>query len=220
MNERITPCLWFNGQAKEAGNFYCSIFKQTKIVSQSPVVTEIEVSRQNITLLDGGPKYEPNASISLFYICETEAEIEGIYNSLLEEGEVLMPLDQYEWSEKYAWINDKYGVSWQLSLGDIVDVGQRVTPCFMFTGNQYGKAKEAMEYYSSVFKHPKLDGVLYYTKNEAPEEEGKVKHAQIAFNGQKFMFMDSIDNQDVKFSEGVSLTIHCETQEAIDYYWG
>lgn len=80
------------------------------------MVTDIEVDGQSITLLDGGPMYKPNASISFFYICESEEEMNRIWNAFLEKGSVLMPLDSYEWSEKYGWINDVYGISWQLSL--------------------------------------------------------------------------------------------------------
>lgn len=219
MNKSITPCLWFNDQAKEAAAFYCSQFASAKIVSQSPVVTEIEVSGQYITLLDGGPMYQPNASISLFYVCETEDEINGIWEAFTKDGSVLMPLDKYEHSSKYGWVNDKYGVSWQFSLGRIDDVGQKITPCLLFTGNQYGRAEEAINHYSSIFENPKQDGILRFGSSEAPEQEGKVKHAQIALNGQKFMFMDSAQPHDFAFSEGVSLTIHCETQDEIDYYW-
>lgn len=219
MKELITPCLWFDGQAQEAAAFYCTQYVNAKIVAQSPVVTEIEVSGHNITLLDGGPKYQPNASISLFYICETEEEINRIWDAFIKEGTVLMPLDTYDWSKKYGWINDKYGISWQFSLGKIEEVGQKITPSLMFTGDQYGRAEEAIDHYSSIFKDPKLDGILRYGKNEAPDEEGKVKHAQLALNGQKFMFMESALPHDFTFSEGVSLTIHCETQDEIDYYW-
>jgi len=219
MKELITPCLWFDKQAKEAGAFYCSQFADTKVVAQSPVVTEIDVSGQHVTLLDGGPKYQPNASISLFYVCETEEEINILWDAFSKEGSVLMPLDKYYWSNKYGWLNDRFGVSWQVALGKIEDVGQKITPCLMFSGEQYGRAEEAINHYSAIFKNPKQDGILRYGNNEAPEQEGKVKHAQIVLNGQKFMFMDSAQQHDFVFSEGVSLTIHCEIQDEIDYYW-
>jgi predicted 3-demethylubiquinone-9 3-methyltransferase (glyoxalase superfamily) len=219
MKEKITPCLWFNKQAKDAGTFYSLQLKNTKIVAQSPIVTEIEVSGQHITLLDGGPMFQPNASISLFYVCDSEEEINRIWEAFTKDGLVLMPLDKYDWSEKYGWVNDKYGVSWQFWLGNIEEVGQRFTPSLLFTGNQYGRAEEAITHYSNIFKNPKQDGILRYGNNETPEEEGKVKHAQIALNGQKFMFIDSALPHNFTFSEGVSFTIHCETQEEIDYYW-
>lgn len=219
MKELITPCIWFDNQGQEAAAFYCSQFTDAKIVSQSPIVSEIEVSGQHITLLSGGPMYQPNSSISFFYICETEAEINQIWETFAKEGTVLMALNKYDWSEKYGWINDKYGVSWQFSLGKIEDVGQKITPCLTFVGNQYGRAEEAIQHYSSVFKNSKLDGVLLYGNDEAPEEPGKVKHAQLGLNGYKIMLMEIACPDRLGFTEGVSLTIHCETQEEIDYYW-
>lgn len=219
MKEKITPCLWFDNQANEAATFYRSQFANTKIVAQSPVVTEIEVSGQHITLLNGGPMYKPNASISLFYICETVEEINRIWEAFSTGGSVLMALDKYEWSEKYGWLNDRYGISWQFALGKLQDVGQKITPSLLFVGEQYGHAEEAIKHYSAIFKNPSPDGILRYGKNESPEQEGKVKHAQISFNGQKFMFMDSAQPHNFTFSEGVSFTVHCEIQEEVDYYW-
>ncbi|TSJ47976.1 VOC family protein [Fluviicola chungangensis] len=219
MKEQITPCLWFDNQAKEAGAFYCSQLKNAKIAAQSPIVTEIEVSGQHLTLLDGGPMFRPNASISLFYVCDTEEEINRIWEAFTKEGTILMPLDTYDWSERYGWVNDKYGVSWQFWLGKVEEVGRRITPSLLFTGKQYGRAEEALNHYSTIFKNPVSDGILYYGDNEAPEQAGKVKHAQIGFDGQKFMFMDSIQPHPFEFNEGVSFTVHCENQEEIDYYW-
>lgn len=220
MKENITPCLWYNGQAKEAATLYCSVFANAKITAQSPIVTSIDVSGQSFTLLDGGPKYKPNPSISFFYICEKEEELNKIWDAFTKEGTILMALDKYPWSEKYGWINDKFGISWQISLGKISDVGQKITPCLMFTGKQYGRADEAIAHYSSIFKDVKVDGILRYGANEQPDEEGKVKHAQFALNDQKFMVMESAAPHNFTFSEGISLTIHCETQKEIDHYWG
>ena len=219
MKQEITPCLWFNAQAKEAAALYCSVFANAKITSQSPIVTEINVSGQSITLLDGGPMYQPNPSISFYYICETEQEFDNIWNAFSKEGSVMMPADKYPWSEKYGWIADKFGISWQLGVGEISEVGQKITPCLLFTGDQYGRADEAIAFYSSIFKDPKVDGILRYGADELPDREGKVKHAQIALNDQKFMLMESAGPHNFTFSEGVSLTIHCKTQEEIDYYW-
>ena len=220
MKEKITPCLWYNGQAKEAATLYCSVFANAKITAQSPIVTSIDVSGQSFTLLDGGPKYKPNPSISFFYTCEKEDELHKIWNAFSKEGTVLMALDKYPWSEKYGWINDKFGVSWQIALGKISDVGQKITPCLMFTNKEYGKADEAIAHYSSIFKDVKIDGILRYGAGELPDQEGKVKHAQFALNDQKFMIMESAAPHNFTFSEGISLTIHCETQNEIDHYWG
>lgn len=219
MKEQITPCLWFDNQAADAATLYCSVFANAKIVAQSPIITAIDVSGQSFTLLNGGPMYQPNPSISFFYICEKSDEIDRIWNAFSKEGSVMMPLDKYPWSEKYGWITDRYGISWQLALGKISDVGQKITPCLLLTGKQYGRADEAITHYSAIFKDPKVEGIRRYAAGESPDQEGHVKHAQIVLNGQRFMLRESATEHDFTFSEGVSLTIHCETQEEIDYYW-
>ncbi|MEO5777299.1 MAG: VOC family protein [Flavobacterium sp.] len=219
MKEKITPCLWFDGQAKEAADLYCSIFKDAKITSQSPIVTEISASGQSITLLDGGPMYQPNPSISFYYTCEEETELQQIWEALSNEGTIMMPLDKYPWSEKYGWITDKFGISWQLSLGKISDVGQKIAPFLMFTGKNCGRAEEAIKHYTTIFKNPKTEGIYRYDDTESPNKEGTIKHAQIILNDQTFMLMDSATDHKFNFTEGVSLTIHCENQEEIDYYW-
>lgn len=219
MKEKITPCLWFNGQAKEAATLYCSAFADTKITAQSPIVTGIEVSGQSITLLDGGPMFTPNPSISFFYVCETPEEVDRTWNALTKDGQVLMPLDSYPWNERYGWLTDKFGISWQLALRKPTDAPQRIIPYLMFTGKQYGRAEEAMQLYTSVFKGANAGEALRYGKNEAPDVEGKIKHAQVTLHDQRFMLMESAHAHKFQFSEGISLTVHCETQEEIDYYW-
>jgi predicted 3-demethylubiquinone-9 3-methyltransferase (glyoxalase superfamily) len=219
MKKQITPCLWFNNQAKEAASLYCSVFAGSKITARSPIVTEIDVSGQKFILLDGGPMYQPNPSISFYYICENAKELQIIWDTFSKDGNIMMPLDKYPWSEKYGWITDKFGISWQLALGKISDVGQKITPCLMFSGKQYGRVDEAIQHYSSIFDNAKVDGILRYGANELPDQEGKIKHAQIALDGQKLMLMESATTHNFDFTEGVSLTVYCENQEEIDYYW-
>ncbi len=219
MKKQITPCLWFNDQAKEAAELYCSVFKKSKITAQSPIVTEIEVSGQKFILLDGGSKYQSNPSISFYYICENEQELDKIWKGFEKDGNVMMPLKKYHWSEKYGWITDKFGISWQLALGKISEVGQKITSCLMFTGKQYGRVDEAIEHYTTILKNGSVDGILRYGANELPDKEGKVKHAQIKIDGQTFMLMESAADHKFSFTEGVSLTLYCETQDEIDYYW-
>jgi predicted 3-demethylubiquinone-9 3-methyltransferase (glyoxalase superfamily) len=219
MKELITPCLWFDNQAKEAASLYCKLFTGARIVTQSPIVTEIEVAGQHFTLLDGGPMYRPNPSISFYYVCESEEELNNIWDGFSRDGFVQMPLDKYPWSEKYGWISDRFGISWQLSLGKITTQGQKITPYLLFVGNQYGRAEEAIQHYTSIFKNSGTEDMLRYAKNEQPDEEGKVKLARIILNSQKFMLMESAHAHKFAFNEGVSLTIHCNTQDEIDYYW-
>ena len=163
--------------------------------------------------------YHPNPSISFYYSCENEEEFDRIWNAFAKEGTVMMGADKYPWSEKYGWLADKFGISWQLAVSGSNETGQKITPCFLFAGKQYGRVDEAIAFYTSIFDNTAVDGILRYGKNESPDEEGRVKHAQVILNNQKFMLMESAGAHNFTFSEGISLTIHCENQQQIDYFW-
>lgn len=130
----------------------------------------------------------------------------------------MMPMDKYEWSPKYGWLNDRYGLSWQLSLGSIEEVGQKISPMLMFTENNQGKAEEAIKFYSSVFENSSTVGILKY-KGEENEVDGTIKHAQFKLANQVFMAMDSSLKHGFTFNEAISFVVDCETQSEIDYYW-
>ncbi len=217
MKHTIYPCIWFNNNAAEAADFYSSVFNNTSLVSQSPFVSLLEVNGQKIMYLNGGPQFTPNPAISFYVVCETQAELTKTWKLLMEGGSVWMPLDQYEWSEQYGWLSDRYGVSWQIALGKISEVGQKISPSLLFTGTQLGKAETAIQFYTSVFSNSSIHGIQQYKEGEP--DKGLVKHAQ--FNLGKFimMAMDSSMNHDFSFNEAVSFVVNCDTQAEIDYYW-
>lgn len=218
MKNQMYPCLWFDGKAKEAADFYCSVFQHTKIMSENPMVVTFESAGQKFMCLNGGPHFTINPSISFFVVCTSEEEVDSTWTRLMEHGHALMELDKYPWSDKYGWLQDKYGVSWQLSFGKMEDVGQKFTPSLMFTGKQAGKAEQAIEFYSAIFKPSSVVGISRYTAEE-PDVEGTVKHAQFHLQGNVFMVMDSSLQHAFGFNEGLSLVVPCETQKEIDYYW-
>jgi len=218
MKNPIYPCLWFDGQAKEAATFYCSTFNDSKITAENPMVVTFESSGQKFMCLNGGPMFKLNPSISFFVNCQTEAELEKIWNALSDGGSALMPLDKYPWSEKYGWVQDKFGVNWQISLGKFEDVGQKFTPALMFTGNVHGKAEPAINFYSSIFKNSSTLGIARYEESD-PDVTGTVKHAQFKLEKNVFMAMDSGYEHGFTFNEALSFVVECETQAEIDYYW-
>jgi predicted 3-demethylubiquinone-9 3-methyltransferase (glyoxalase superfamily) len=218
MKNHIYPCLWFDGQARAAAEFYCKVFGNSEITEDNSMVVSFNLNGQRFIGLNGGPMYKPNPSISFFVICETIKEIDHAWNKFTEEGSVLMPLDKYDWSEKYGWVQDKFGISWQLSFGKMEDVGQKFTPALMFANSQKGKAEQAINLYTSIFGNSAIAGILKYTAGEYGDE-GTVKHAQFKLGGHVFMAMDSSISHAFDFSEGISFIVECENQEEIDYYW-
>jgi len=218
MTHKIYPCLWFDNQAKEAANFYCDVFKDARIVDETGLVVTFEAGDMSFMCLNGGPNYKPNASISFYVVCETMEEVQDAWAKLAVGGKVFMPLDEYAWSDQYGWIADRYGVSWQLSLGALEDVGQKYTPCLLYTEDQCGRAAEAIELYTSVFSPSKVVGVLPYAEGDG-DIIGNVKHAQFRLGDRVMMAMDSSLTHGFTFTEGVSLVVPCDTQEEIDHYW-
>lgn len=218
MKNIIYPCLWFDGNAKEAAEFYCSVYSNSKIIADTPMVVTFELNGQKFMGLNGGPEYPPNPSISFFVLCETVEEIEQTWHKFMEGGNVLMPLNKYEWSEKYGWVQDKFGISWQLAYGKMQDVGQKFSPTLMFTNKQAGKAEQAIKFYTSVFGNSSIVGILKYAAGEN-DVEGTVKHAQFKLGQQGFMAMDSSLPHGFNFNEAISFVVDCNTQEEIDFYW-
>lgn len=136
-----------------------------------------------------------------------------------QDGKALMDIGAYPFSERYGWIQDKYGLSWQLMFfGDNV-INQRITPTLMFVGKVAGKAEEAINFYVSIFHNASVNDILRYGKNEEPDVEGTIKHASFTLEGQEYAAMDSAREHNFTFNEAISLMVHCETQEEIDYYW-
>ena len=225
MTNTIYPCLWFDGQAKAAAEFYCSVFpqrngspKNSKITADTPLVVAFELNGQKFMGLNGGPMYSPNPSISFFVICETLDEIENAWKNMLVGGNVFMPLDKYEWSEKYGWVQDKFGISWQLAYGLMEEVGQKFSPTLMFTNQQAGKAEQAINFYTSIFEDSSVVGINKYGANDN-DVAGTIKHARFKLGQHVFMAMDSSMPHPFSFTEGISFVVECETQEEIDYYW-
>ncbi|ESU27011.1 3-demethylubiquinone-9 3-methyltransferase [Flavobacterium limnosediminis JC2902] len=218
MKNPIYPCLWFDNQAKDAAAFYCTVFNDTEITAENPIVVTFESAGQKFMCLNGGSLFKINPSISFFVVCETEEELMKAWNILIDDGSVLMALDKYEWSEKYGWVQDKFGVNWQLSFGKLADVGQKFTPTLMFTENVHGKAEQAINFYTSVFKNSDIIGILRYTEDDH-DVAGTVKHAQFRLNKNVFMAMDSGLAKGFGFNEAVSFVVECENQEEIDYFW-
>jgi predicted 3-demethylubiquinone-9 3-methyltransferase (glyoxalase superfamily) len=128
--KKVTPFLMFQGNAEEAMKHYISLVEDsaiTEIVRYGPgeAGAEGSVMRATFTLkgqefmcIDSNIKHEFTftPSFSIFVTCDTEDEIDLLYEQLSDKGEILMPLDHYGFSTKFAWANDKFGVSWQINL--------------------------------------------------------------------------------------------------------
>jgi predicted 3-demethylubiquinone-9 3-methyltransferase (glyoxalase superfamily) len=136
---------------------------------------------------------------------------------LIVGGKALMPLDSYPFSERYAWVEDKFGVSWQIILSK--EAKSAVIPSFLFTQGNVGRAEEAINFYTYIFKDSKIGMISRYGKGQEPEKEGNVNYASFFLENQEFSAMESAGGHKFFFSEAVSLIVNCDDQEEIDYYW-
>lgn len=218
MKKNTYPCLWFDGNAKAAADFYCSVFNHSKIINDNPMVVRFEIDGTLIMGLNGGPMFKINPSISLFVTCETNEELETIWNKLIEGGSAMMPLGQYTWSKKYGWVVDKFGMTWQLMLGELPAGGQKIIPNFLFTGKQYGRAQEAIKQYTSIFPNSNIQQLQIYEAEE-PQQAGNLKFGHFTLQNELFAAMDGFGDHKFQFNEALSIVVECETQVEIDYYW-
>ena len=226
--EKITPHLWFDNNAEEAAKFYTSIFKDSRLKNVTTLhntpsgtveIFTVEVLGQEFTLISAGPLFKFNPSVSFLVACSTKDEVDELWKKLSEGGTALMDLGEYPFSEKYGWVQDKYGLSWQIMFMGDHKIKQRIIPTLIFVGKQNGKAEEATNFYSSVFGNSRVGDILRYSKGEEPDKEGTVKHASFMLEDQAFAAMDSAREHNFAFNEAISFMVHCNTQKEIDYYW-
>jgi len=188
---KITPHLWFDKEAREAAELYTSLIPNSKITNIKTLhntpsgdceIVSFELSGQPFMAISAGPLFKFNPSVSFHVNCKTKNEVDAIFEKLSVGGKVLMPLGSYPFSDRYGWLEDKYGLSWQVILAGEREMKQRITPVLMFVGRVCGKTEEAVNFYAEVFKNSAgADGttnaniLARYGKGEEPDREGTVR---------------------------------------------
>ncbi len=233
--QKIIPNLWFDRQAEEAADFYASIFNNSQVgnitraskagfethgLPEGTVMTiEFEVEGHSFIGINGGPLFKFNPSRSFLVASDTKEEVDALWAKLSEGGTALMGLDAYPFSERYGWLQDRYGLSWQVMFVRDRQIKQKITPTLMFVSGQCGNAEAAVKFYTSVFHNAKTGDIMRYGKGQQPDKEGTIAHAAFTLEGQEFAAMDSAREHDFNFNEAISLMVECKSQEEIDYYW-
>lgn len=225
--QKIIPHLWFDKEAKEATAFYATLFDNSKVDSVTTItgtpsgdsdIVEFTLAGQEFMAISAGPYFKMNPSISMFVVFDNEKEIKSVWNKLIDGGKALMEYNTYPWAKKYGWLQDKYGLSWQLSWSEHHNMEKKITPLLMFTQDKAGLAKQAIEDYTGIFPDSKIDMVVPYEQGEG-DTPGFVKHARFTLAKENFMAMDSSLKHGFTFNEAISLLVNCDTQEEIDHYW-
>ena len=226
--QKITPHFWFDKEAKEAAEFYTSLLPDSKVTNIATLhdtpsgdcdVVSFELAGQPFMAMSAGPLFKFNPSVSFHVKSKTKEEVDEIWEKLSSGGKVLMPLDAYPFSERYGWIEDKYGLSWQVIYAGTTEIQQKITPVLMFVGNVCGKTEEAVTFYTAVFHNANTFFLQRYGQGEEPDQAGTVQYVAFTLEGMEFGAMDSARDHQFAFNEAISFLVPCETQAEIDYYW-
>lgn len=246
MQQKITPCLWFDG-VKEAADFYVSAFPDSKVISTSyypktaeegledfqrefagkELTIDFQLGDLKFTAINGGPEFKFNPAISFMvnfdplHDEQAREHLDELWGKLVDGGEVKMELGEYPYSKRYGWVQDKYGLTWQLILTD-PDGEPRpfIIPSLMFSQENTNHAEEAVNFYLSVFKDSKQGTLSRYEEDTGPAKAGSLAFIDFVLENQWFAAMDSGVEQDFSFNEAVSFMVNCKDQDEIDYYWG
>ncbi|MFA9289369.1 MAG: VOC family protein [Weeksellaceae bacterium] len=232
---KIISHLWFDTQAKEAAEFYTTVFPNSKILNFTTLhdtpsgdcdVLTFDVMGHTFMAISAGPLFKFTPAVSFMVNFDpaqdkdAKTRIDEVWAKLMDGGTALMPLDKYPFSERYGWVQDKYGLTWQLSLTDPSgEMRPQIIPSIMFVGDVCGKAEEATDFYISVFKDSKRGMIARYPAGSSPDKEGTVMFTDFQLEKQWFAAMDSAQDHKFTFNEAISFMVNCETQEEIDYYW-
>nr|WP_314455221.1 VOC family protein [Rothia aeria] len=228
MDQVITPAMWCDGTADEAAQFYADVFRDASIAEQAPgLAATVSIHGFKLSLINGGNQYAPNPSIScilnfdpLLFGGEEQARayLDELYERL-STGGVLMELGEYPFSPRYAWVRDRFGMTWQLMLTDPDgDPRPFVIPSFMFGGTNHAHAEEATDAWIALFDNARR-GALYRYEEGGPLDAGTVMFTDFTLRGTWMAATDSGTFHDFTFTPGVSMIVSCRDQEEIDRYW-
>jgi predicted 3-demethylubiquinone-9 3-methyltransferase (glyoxalase superfamily) len=233
---KIIPHLWFDKNAKESAEFYVSIFPDAKITKQSLIkgtpsgncdVMSFALAGVPFMSISAGPHFTINPSVSFMVNFDPSRDVAAkdhltlMWEKLMSGGKALMPLSEYPFSKWYGWVEDKYGVSWQLILTN--PHGEErpfIMPALLFVGAVDGKAEEAVDFYLSVFRDAQLGQRVKYPSDMGPSKAGTVMFSDFRLWETWMTAMDGGSVHNFSFNEGVSFVVNCRDQEEIDYFWG
>ena len=241
--QKIVPHLWFRRNAQEASEFYQHALPDTRVTAAMDypaeglpdfqkefagelLTVELEISGFRIGLINAGEEFRPDPAISFLLNFDPSRDpharetLTGVWDALRVGGDILVPLGEYPHSPLFGWVEDRYGVSWQLMLTDPQGEPRPfIVPFLMFGGQAQNRAREAIDHYLATFDGAAPGSVVTYTGPAGPATTNSIMFAEFTLAGQWFAAMDSKVDQPFSFTPGVSLAVQCEDQREIDRYW-
>lgn len=247
MVQKITPNLWCNGNAEEMVEFYRQAFADFEVLhteyypstkeegledfqldlAGKVLTIQFRVHDMEFVAINAGPEFTPNPSISFFvnfdpsHDEQAREHLDELWSKLSEEGRALMGLGEYPFSPYYGWIQDKFGVSWQLILTNPEGESRPViVPSLLFTDKSQNQAHYAAELYVSLFDDAAIGTMSTYGQDMGPAKPESIAYGDFRVGEQWFAVMDNggVEHK-FNFTEGVSLSVACKDQTEIDKLW-
>jgi predicted 3-demethylubiquinone-9 3-methyltransferase (glyoxalase superfamily) len=240
--QKIVPSLWFDHTAAEAVDFYARVLPNTQVTATQHYPTEgladfqrefagevlvanFEVDGFEFVAINAGPEFRPNPSISFFLNFDPSRDpdarehLDATWSGLVDGGTELMPLGSYDFSDHYAWVQDRFGVNWQLMLTNPAgDPRPFVVPSLMFTGEVRNRAEEAMGFYTDLFGG-RANVAARYPEQTQLANAGSVTYGDMNLFDQWIAVMDSPVEHAFTFDPGVSLQVNATGQAELDRFW-
>ena len=231
----ITPHLWFDKEAKEAAEFYCSVFPDSRVDAVNVIrdtpsgdcdFVNFTLGGQPFMAISAGPVFKFNPSISFMVNFDparnpkAREQLDAVWEKLSDGGQVMMELGEYPFSGRYGWVQDRYGLSWQLILTDQKQEARPfIMPSLMFTGDNAGRTEEAGNYYRQVFDDSAAGQMARWPEGSSPDKPGTVMYSDFRLDKNWFVAMDSAHPHGFQFNEAISFLVKCRDQAEIDRYW-
>lgn len=251
MQQKIVPNIWCNRNVEQAGAFYAETFENASFEVDSrypeeglldfqkdfvgdPLTGSLKISGYELRLINGGAEFAPNPSVSFMLNFDpllfdgdegvARASLDLLWQRLSDGGFVMMPLGEYPFSPHYGWVQDRFGVSWQLMLTDPAgDPRPFIMPSLLFSDRAQNRAGEAVDHYLEVFADfeggAQLGTRVLYEAPQGPAVPGSVLFSDFRLGEQWFVAMDSAVEQPFSFGYGISLEVKCDGQSELDRLW-
>ncbi|HEM6205911.1 TPA: VOC family protein [Streptococcus suis] len=225
--QTIIPHLWYDTEAKEAVAFYVELFggkiDWTYTITDTPSgdsdLIQFQLGDMTLAAISAGPYFKLNESMSLMVNVASKDEVTRLYQALSEGGRILMPLGEYPFSPYYVWLEDRFGLSWQLSFAPDLDKPCQFDICLLFSQEQVGLAQPMLDYYKDKLPQASVGQLSYYGEGEAAVEAAKLNYAELLVVGQKMIVMDHGYGGEASFNEAFSLMVYVDSQDELNFYY-
>lgn len=205
------PWIALGQLTREAAEYYTTTFPNSRIIHEDADGIEVTLCGTSCKLLFENPTQKITTALSYFLYCGSEALTDRLYESLPVGGKIILPLGAYPWTAKYAWIEDRFGVSWHLDADDI-RVEQKIVPTFVFDEKNDGIVRKVTRHYVNCIPNSRL--LMEFPRPAQPETaESDLIFAQCKLNGLVANVMISSVPQASHFSEANMLCICADTEE-------